>query len=345
MNLPKVTIQLVTYNSRRYLPDCLQSIFSQTCRDFQVLIMDNDSLDGTADYLRKNYPEAAVFRNKKNLGFARANNQGIRLLNSPFVVLCNPDIVLEPDWLEKIMAKAENDDYLEYGSFGGRLLKLEIGDYETGETKKTDIVDSCGLQVLKSHRIVERGAGRDKNEFNLEEEVFGLSGALVLYRREALQDVLLKTKKNPEGECFDEDFFFYKEDADLAWRLRLRGWKSLFSPEAEAYHARTMVEAKGRSWRQIVKSKKEQSSLAKYYSFRNHAWILIKNEFLKNLAKCFFPIFFFELKRFFYALFWDWSLVRAGLASMAGWPKMLEKRRIILKRAKATSLEISRWFS
>ncbi|MEK7167439.1 MAG: glycosyltransferase family 2 protein [Patescibacteria group bacterium] len=126
MSFPKVTIQIVSYNSRRYLPDCLKSILSQTYRDFQILVVDNNSLDGTADYLRHHHPEVAVFQNKQNLGFAKANNQGIRLLNSPYVVLCNPDIVLEPDWLEKIMVKAEDGSYAEYGSFGGRLLKLEI---------------------------------------------------------------------------------------------------------------------------------------------------------------------------------------------------------------------------
>ncbi|MEK7167742.1 MAG: hypothetical protein AAB791_01940, partial [Patescibacteria group bacterium] len=211
------------------------------------------------------------------------------------------------------------------------------------ETQKTGIVDSCGLEIFKSHQVKERGAGRDKNGFSSEEEVFGLSGALAMYRREALQDVLLKTKRNPEGECFDEDFFFYKEDIDLAWRMRLRSWKALFLPEAEAYHVRALKES-GFSWKQKLKAKKEQSSSAKYYSFRNHSWIMVKNEFGNNVLKCFFPIFFFELKRFFYALFLDWFLLKAGFASLAGWSKMLEKRKIIFKRLEVDDLEISKWF-
>ena len=90
MSLPKVTIQIVTWNSLKYLPFTLKSIFSQTYRDFQVLVIDNNSQDGTIDFLRQDYPEVAVFQNKKNLGFARANNQGIRLLHSPYILFCNP---------------------------------------------------------------------------------------------------------------------------------------------------------------------------------------------------------------------------------------------------------------
>jgi len=125
MDLPKVTIQIVTWNSMKYLPTCLKAIFDQSYKDFQVLVIDNNSMDETVDFIRKNYPEVAIFQNKKNMGFAKANNQGIKLLHSPYVLLCNPDIILEPDWLEKIMTNIESGEYSNIGSFGGKLLKLK----------------------------------------------------------------------------------------------------------------------------------------------------------------------------------------------------------------------------
>ncbi|MDO8669220.1 MAG: glycosyltransferase family 2 protein [Candidatus Buchananbacteria bacterium] len=343
MSLPKVTIQIVTWNSLKYLPFVLESIFNQTYRDFQVLVIDNNSQDETVDFIRKNYPEVTVFKNKKNLGFAKANNQGIRLLHSPCIILCNQDIVLENNWLEIIMSKVESDDYEDVGSFGGKLLKLKPSNGEIDQTSKTNTIDSCGLKINRHRRITEIGAGEDSGKFNEDREVFGCSGALVLYRRDLLEDCLIKTKNNPQGEYFDEDFISYKEDVDLAWRARILGWKSMFISSAIAYHVRSVSGSENNVLVEIIKNRKKQSSLAKYYSYRNHFLLLIKNEFTRNFFHDFWQIKWFEVKKAAYIFIFEVKNIKAWLAVLVLLPKMLAKRKEIFKKAKVDYGQMSNW--
>ena len=342
MRLPKVTIQIVTWNSLKYLPFCLKSIFSQTYRDFQVLVVDNNSQDGTVDFLRNNYPEVTVFQNKKNLGFAKANNQGIKLFNSPFIVLCNPDIIMAEGWLGKIMAKAEAVSHKDYGSFGGKLLKLRVINADLGEFEKTNLIDSCGLRIYPNHRVSEINAGQKDGELS-EDEVFGHSAALVLYRRLALDNCLYKSKANPSGEYFDEDFFFYKEDVDLAWRLQLLGFKSLFVPEARAYHIRSLAEADIKTAKGIMKNRHRQSSFARRHSYRNHLLVLVKNESLKNLFKYSPFILWYELRKIIYILLLEWPTVPALGEALKLWPRMLKKRKFNFSQAKINPVEMRKW--
>ncbi|MBI5765765.1 glycosyltransferase family 2 protein [Candidatus Falkowbacteria bacterium] len=353
MNFPRVTIQIVIWNSLKFLPDCLTSIFSQTYRDFQILVIDNESQDGAVKFLKANYPEVTVFQNNKNLGFAKAHNQGIKLLNSPYILVCNPDIILEPDWLEIIMNKADAPASTQrgepanekFGTLGGKVLKMKIINKEINDIEKTDIIDSCGLKIFKSHRVVELGAGELSDKFINKQEVFGHSGALVLYNRRALEDCLVKTQDRPQGEYFDEDFFCYKEDVDLAWRLQLNGWKSLLVPEATAYHVRTMAGSERKGMWKIMENKKNQSNFAKYYSYRNHFFVLIKNEFKANLIKYLPQIFWYELKKFIYTLIFEWSNLRVWGDIFILMPKMLRKRKLILNRAKANFNYIRKWIN
>lgn len=343
MELPKVTIQIATWNSIKYLPDCLKSIFDQTYKNFQVLVIDNNSQDESVSYIKKNYPEVTVFENKKNLGFARANNQGVRLLHSPYVLFCNVDIVLMPNWLENIMEKVELEKYSKFGSFGGKLLKLELIDGEVMPESMTDTIDSCGLKMLRNRRVVEIGAGKKSDEFKDEKKVFGHSGALVLYRRQALDDLLVKTGRNPSGEYFDEDFYLYKEDVDLAWRAQLFGWESVLIPDSVAYHARSTSGSESTNTQNIIKNRKKQSSYAKYYSYRNHILMLLKNEFGKNFMKNFWPIMWFELKKAGYILFFEFRNAKAFIEIIKMIPKMRVKRKEIMRRAKVSPGDIASW--
>lgn len=343
MNLPKVTIQIVTWNSMKYLPFTLESIFSQTYKDFQVLVIDNNSQDGTIDFIRKNYPEVAVFQNKKNLGFAKANNQGIKLLHSPYILFCNPDIVLEPTWLEIIMQKAESSDYENVSSFGGKLLKLKPNNNDIDQESKTNIIDSCGLKITRNRKILEIGSGQDSALFNNDQEIFGCSGALAFFKREALEDCLIKTKNNPKGEYFDEDFFAYKEDVDLAWRARIFGWKSMFISQAIAYHVRSISGSENSTISEIIKNRKKQSSLARYYSYRNHLFLLVKNEFSKNFIKDFWPIKLFEFKKLVYIILFEFKNLKAWFELIKMMPRLINKRREIFKKAKIGYSAMANW--
>lgn len=343
MILPKVTIQIVTWNSKKYLPFTLASIFSQTYQDFQALIIDNDSHDGTVDFIRKNYPEVTVFQNKKNLGFAKANNQGLNLLHSPYVLFCNPDVVLDKTWLSVIMLQAQSPDFQGVASWGGKLLKLKPNQNEIDETSKTDIIDSCGLKILDNRQIIDLGAGQHASSFEKQMEVFGQSGALVLYRRPALDQALLKSGDSSTREYFDNDFFAYKEDVDLAWRVRLLGWQSMFVPEAIAYHVRALSGASNASLTALVKNRQKQSALSRYYSYRNHFLLLLKNEYLGNFFHDFWRIKWFEAKKAVYVLIFEFKNIKAWWAVLRLMPKMLAKRRAIFKIAKINSQAMAQW--
>jgi GT2 family glycosyltransferase len=326
----KVSIQIVTFNSLKFLPECLKSIFNQTFKDFFVLIIDNASNDETVKYLEDNFPQIKIIKNSKNLGFAKAHNQGISISKSEYILIMNPDVILEKDFLEKLVKEAEKDKKI--GSLGGKLLKFK---FDNNCPIKTNIIDSAGLKILKSREVINRGEGEiDNGQYDKKEEVFGISGACVLFRREALEDVkvpIYKKEKNLFFEYFDQDFFAYKEDVDLAWRLRLFGYKSIYLPEAKAYHFRKIS----------VNKKFKKPALINFLSYRNHLWMLLKNESFKNLFLNFFPIFWYQLKKEIYLLFTQPLVLLYGIISF--WKvffKMLQKRRYILKKAKVKPEEI-----
>ena len=344
MATPKVTIIIVTRNSKMFMTSCLDSILNQTFKDFQTVVIDNDSSDGTLEFVRREFPMVGVIENNKNLGFARANNHGIRLFKSPYIVLCNPDIVLEPDWLEKMMAAVDDNENGKYSVFGGKLLKLKLLNAEIGEMEKTSIIDSCGLKVLKNHRVVELGAGEESLKYIQKQEVFGFSGALLMFKRSALDEAVLRDKYHNQEDYFDGSFFFYKEDVDLAWRLRLLGFRSLLIPEAVAYHLRTMAGSVNQGAGEMIKNRKRQNNLAKYYSYRNHLLVLAEDEFFSNLLIHSPQIIWLELKKLAYLVIFEARNLYALIEVIKMLPEIQAKRKSIFSRVKVTAKEMREWY-
>jgi len=345
MTQPLATIIIVTRNSKRFMTSCLESILNQTCRDFQVAVIDNDSSDGTVELIRREFPMVGVIENNKNLGFAKANNHGIRLFKSPYIIFCNPDIVLEPDWLEKMLAVAESNPYRQHAVFGGKLLKLKSLNIEIGELEKTSIIDSCGLKVLKNHRVVELGAGEESLKFTEAQEVFGFSGALAMFRREALDRTALIDKYHAQGDYFDGSFFFYKEDVDLAWRLKLLGERSLLVPSAVAYHLRSFSGSEHQGAGLMIKNRRQQNNLARYYSYRNHLLILLTDEYFSNLLMFAPQILWLELKKVAYVLIFEPRNLFALIEIIFMPGEIRAKRKEIFRRAKATAKEMRSWLN
>ncbi len=376
----KLSIQIVTFNSKRFLKDCLDSVFRQSFQDFSVLLIDNASNDGTFEFVKNNYSEENikrefgssaklfVVRNVRNLGFAQAHNQGIILTDSEFVLVLNPDVILEPKFLENLLKEADRDEGV--GAVAGKLLKIKWGDREVEEKIKTDIIDSVGLRILKSRRFVDRGAGeKDKKRYGKKVEIFGVSGACVLYRRSALEDVRVPDEmdkvrlhsrqtratvdaqfsnqiKDLEkiGEYFDRDFFAYQEDNDLAWRLRLRGWKAVYAPQAVAYHFRSAGVKGDAALFEIAKAHSHRSKIIEYLSFRNNLWLLFKNDYGVNVfLHLHFILFHLTLKKIYLLSTQPINFFKSGLAFYQGLPRMLRKRKYIIKRAKVGPREIRKW--
>lgn len=347
--MAKVSLHIVSWNSMRFLPDALASIFAQTYRDIQVVIVDNASTDGVEEFLRNEYPQVIFLRNFKNLGFARAHNMAIELAESlwakqgdvgeRFVLVTNPDIILTPNYLETILA--ETEAHPEAGSFGGMLYKVfEKFDGEMRESIRSNMIDTTGIKLFKTGRIVERGAGEENHgQFGKQEEVFGFSGALGFYRLNALKDVAVN------GEIFDDAFFAYKEDVDLAWRLRRRGWRAWYVPEATAYHYRGAYGSEKRSFLQAWRERRNKSSIVNKLSYRNHVWLMTKNMDTSTFflyAPFLLP---YEVLKFCYLVIFECGTFSAFFEAMGGMGNMLKKRRFIMKNRKVTARDIRAWFA
>jgi GT2 family glycosyltransferase len=347
----KVSVAIVTYNAIKYLDDCLKSIFSQTFKDFKVLVIDNASEDGTVEHLRKNYPQVTVLQNFKNLGLAKAYNQAIKFWESEYVLLANQDIILQLDFLEKLIKVAAHHPAA--ASFGGKILKLSHD--EDKRDLGPEIIDTTGIVATKSRRFYDRGAGEeDKGQYDQAGEIFGLSANLVLYRREALEKVKIKNLKNREGfkftttfdyyEYFDEDFFMYKEDVDLAWRLQLAGYSAWYLPSAEAYHYRSAFGHAEFNHLITIKDRRRKSKFVNRLSYKNHWLVLVKNEFWSNFLLHLPWIIFYELKKFVYVLVLEVGTLKSVGEFFRLLPNIRDKRKQIKILRRVGAKEIRKWF-
>tara|TARA_Y100000310_G_C20616478_1_gene780907 strand:+ start:118 stop:1074 length:957 start_codon:yes stop_codon:yes gene_type:complete len=315
----------------------------QNFRDFQVLVIDNGSDDGTVEFIRAQYPTVAILQNFKNLGFAKANDKGIKLAKSEYVLVMNPDVILSDDFLQNMINFA--DQHPEAGSFGGKTFKLFSAAIDQAdqsglrEAIKSDVIDSTGLQIYKSRRVVNRGEGKkDKGQYDRLEEVFGVSASCALYRKSVLDEVLIK------DEYFDNNFFAYKEDIDLAWRMRLYGWQCWYVPEAVCYHHRRLSAYEETSLKKRMASREAVSKMLRSLSFRNHHLMLVKNDQWINTLLALPWFLFWELRIILFALIFEPFQYKSITQFFKYLPATLLKRRVIMAHKKVAPREIRKWF-
>lgn len=339
-NRVKLAINLVTHNAEKYLLLCLKSLAQQTWQEFSLLIIDNGSSDGTVKYIKENYPQIKLIEHQQNVGFAKAHNQGIAWTDSNYLMLLNQDVILEKDYLEKAIKYL--DKHPEVSALTGKVL---VWDFQNNQ--KTKVIDSLGLKLYKSHRIVDFHQGeKDQGQFAGVQEVFGVSGTVPIYCRSALEQVKIDFKGSfTHPEYFDEDFFSYKEDVDLAFRLRLAELKSFYLSSCLAYHDRTVRGVPDTSSQAIKKSRKDRDKVVKIYSYKNHLLLLIKNEFIVNLLRYFFPISWYELRKLVFILLFEHSTLRGLSEFFKQKSKILKKRKYIVKNIrKINAKELAKWY-
>lgn len=287
-----ISLVIINYNNKDYLKRCLDSIYSQTYNNLEIIFIDNQSSDNSFEYIKEEYSKKGILliKNDFNNGYAGAANQGIKLSKGKYVMILNPDIVMEEDFIEKMYGFIESDESI--GALSGKLLK-----YDFKNDKKLNYIDSTGIIMFKSTRCIDRGQNEeDLGQYDNIEQVFGVCGAAPMYRRSALEKVKIFE------EYFDEDFFAYKEDIDLSWRLNLAGYKNMYYPKAIAYHGRAMNGAYGII--NTVKNRNNQSKFLKKLSFRNHKLMLIKNYTkLNNIS--YIDIIIMDIKYIAYFLIFD----------------------------------------
>ncbi|MEO8065976.1 MAG: glycosyltransferase family 2 protein [Candidatus Doudnabacteria bacterium] len=308
----KVSLINVVYNSKKYIKPVFDAIFLQTERDLEVFAVICANDDGSKEYIVQNYPQVKILDPGKNLGFSAANNLAIRESTGEFVQLVNPDLILEPHYIEDLLGVFADP---KVAAATGKLLR-----YDFRNNQKTKIIDSTGIVMSASGRARDRGQNQvDAGQFDDQTEVFGVSGAGPMFRRTALEKVKYRQ------EYFDEDFFMYWEDVDMSWRLRNLNYVIKYVPAAVAYHGRTAGQAEGGYWHfwKFVRHHKKLSPMILKLNYKNHILMYIKN------AKSVWNPFFIgrEIVMFGYVLIFETGTLKVLPELLRQFPKILRKRK------------------
>jgi GT2 family glycosyltransferase len=238
-----VSVLILTWNGRQYLKECLESLGGQTFRDFETILVDNGSTDGSGDYVREHFPWVRLIELSENRGFSGGNLRGLQECRGRSIVTLNNDTRVEPEFLAELLAVAEADDRI--GMVAAKMLNF----YETGR------IDSVGITVAVNGMAFNIGVGEpDAGQYDLSREVFGPCAGAALYRRGMLDEI----------GFFDAAFFAYYEDTDLAWRGQLAGWRCMTAPRAVVYHIHSATSG----W---------MSPFTLYQVQRNKWYVLVKN--------------------------------------------------------------------
>ena len=238
-----ISVIIANLNGEVYLPDCLQSLSNQTFRDFEVILVDNGSTDGSLDLVKKDFPWVKVIALENNTGFAKGNNIGFEASSAEFLATLNNDTIAECGWLEALYVAAEEDS-----TIGMVASKIFLG-------REGRELDSAGMLLYPDGMTRQRGHGEEDNgQFDGIKEVLFPSACAALYRQEMLK----------ETGYFDEDFFSYCEDTDLGLRGRLAGWKAVLAPGAAVRHLYSRTAGR-------------YSEFKAFHVERNHFWVLLKD--------------------------------------------------------------------
>lgn len=306
----EATVVIVNWNGRRHLEGCLKALARQTLPAFEVVVVDNGSTDGSTELVRDRFPWVRLLVNDSNRGFAAGNNTGIEASGAPFVATLNNDTVPSDGWLERLLEPARVD-----GTVGMVASKMLFAD-------RPGVVNSAGIAIDRVGIAWDRLGGEPDQPGSTEEEVFGPCAGAALYRRAMLDEIGL----------FDEEFFAYLEDVDLAWRARLAGWRCIYQPAAVVSHAHSATGIEG-------------SPFKSYHLGRNKIWCIARNYPWPHLLGWLPAIAAYDLAAVAYGLAarGDLAALRGRLAGLAGIPRQMSKRRKIQGGRRVSYSALARW--
>jgi GT2 family glycosyltransferase len=319
-----VSVTLVTYNSGRFIRRCLESVLEQTYPQLEVVIVDNASTDGTVDILEQFTDRCRIYYNQGNIGFAAAQNQAIGLSHGTWVLALNPDVLLLKDFIEELVLAGSIDP--KAGTVCGKLLSISA----SFDLPEEQLVDSTGIYFTPMLRHLDRGSQEVDNGHYLNfEYVFGATAAAALYRRSMIEDIAIL------GEFFDPDFFVYREDADVAWRAQLMGWRCIYTPLARGYHVRNVLPGNRRAL----------PSAINMHSVKNRFLMRLKNMTPDLYRRNWPSIMARDFVVVGACILHEHGSLKAFWYLARNWKRVIEKRREIMKRRRAKDDYISSWFS
>jgi GT2 family glycosyltransferase len=302
---PLISVIVVNYNGKKFLSDCFNALFLQTYKPFEVRMVDNNSNDGSVEYVQQNFPDIKVFSQPGNLGFAGGTNAGIRKAGGEFILTLNNDTIVTGDFMKELAHPMVSDPSV--GMCASKMI------FPGGR------INSTAICISRSGAAWDRGMGElDHGQFDVAEEVFGPCAGAALFRRTMLDEIGL----------FDEDFFLYMEDVDLAFRARLSGWKCMYVPTAQVIHVHGGTTKPG-----------SESSV--YYGNRNLLWYAVKNfpertlfffsPWIIGRSIAVIPYYLLKSK--------GRAIIRAKVDSVKGLSGMIKKRKNIKKTVSDSTIE------
>jgi len=307
--MASVSVCIVTYNSEQYIESCIDAVRQQLYPIESIVVVDNASRDGSVAIIQQKQQDQGIpiqlIANNDNNGFAGGQNQAIEATNSDYVLVLNPDVVLDKHYVGQLIEVMEANE--QYGSTTGLLVRQA----------DNHLVDSTGLVMKRTRQCVDRGSEQAVEGWLEPAEVFGVSGAAALYSRKMIEDIKLG------GQFFDEDFFAYKEDVDVAWRAKLLGWLAFYTPKAKAIHAR--------GWQRGGRA--HISVFTRQHSYQNQLFMIIKNEQPRWGLLIDLPcILAFELSKLAYILLRERDVLASWKQIVRLLPAMLHKRKLLKRK-------------
>lgn len=241
--MPKVSVIIPNWNGKELLAVSLPSLNKQSYKNFEIIVIDNGSIDGSTDYIKKHFPGVKVIKLQKNIGFAPAVNLGIKAAAGEYIILINNDTRIKKDCLKYLVKAA--DDHSEAGMVAAKMLNFY----------NPKIIDSAGDFIDAVGHANNIGLGeKDGEKFNKEGYVFLVTGGGGLFKKKAIEKVGL----------FDGDYFAYFEDVDWCFRAQLLGFKGWYEPKAVIYHIHKATSGRNKLF-------------TEYLQFRNMTMTIIKN--------------------------------------------------------------------
>ena len=211
----KVSVIIVSYNSKKYIKALMESLFSQkTSFPFEIIIVDNCSTDNSYEYIKSNYPQIKLIKNTSNSGYGAGNNLGVKYARGEYIIIMNPDVIISNNLICELTHHLENNDQ-------GKIISIpKILTYDGS------MISSAGLIIHFTGLTFTKGWKMSPKAFSKKEYVNALNGCCFAIRK----------KEFIELGGFDEVFFMYKEDTELSWRANAHGFKIIYCPEAVVMH-------------------------------------------------------------------------------------------------------------
>jgi GT2 family glycosyltransferase len=308
--MTKVSLIIINYNGKDLIADCLRALKKQLFKEFEIVLIDNGSSDGSLIEIQRLLNESLIMplvkmvSLEKNIGFARGNLEGLRHACGEYIALLNNDTEVDKGWLEELIKAMDSDPKI--GICGSKMI-----------VHGTERLDSAGDGFSKALKGFKRGEGKEAALYDKKEYVFGACAGAALYRRKMVEEI----------GFLDEDFFLIHEDTDLNFRAQLCGWKVFYVPTAIVYH-------------KVRSSIGQMSDMAVYYTLRNCEFVRIKNIPLGVFIRCLPGFVIGVLMEFIYFAMKHKRLrlyFKAKMDAIRFLPGMLKKRAVIMKNKKVSN--------